>query len=250
MEKMTIKEAAEYWVHTYMAPIETSLVSELEPDEITLPSIGSSVYLYESIEGQSEGEIIEISLDKNGDMCYKIDLGYDKIVTLRSDDFYLDYYSIMPMWGTMWSFKDICDIDWIESKEGRQALSDCGFRVYRTDNDYYFGIDGCGYDFYESQWIPLYKARGLKWHDDIKEHTYQMERKGYEIRNKYWCDGDEPIEPILYGEGELRDTRRIELYSEMLKYIIKYAVDPYDALNTIGFTEEEITRLKNTGYLE
>lgn len=250
MERMTIKEAAEYWVHAYMAPIDTSLVSELEPDEITLPLIGSSVYLYESIEGQSEGEITEISLDKNGDMCYKINLGYDKTVTLHSDDFTLDSCSIMPMWGTMWSFKDICDIGWIESKEGLQALSDCGFRVYRTDNDYYFGIDGCGYDFYEDHWIPLYKARGIRWHDDIKEHTYQMERKGYEIRNKYWCDGDKPIEPILYGEGELRDTRRIELYSEMLKYIIDAVYDPEAALNEIGFTEEEISRLKNTGYLE
>jgi len=27
------------------------------------------------------------------------------------------------------------------------------------------GIDGGGFDFYNSFWIPLYKLRGLKWHD-------------------------------------------------------------------------------------
>ena len=27
-------------------------------------------------------------------------------------------------------------------------------------------MDGCGYDFYLEHWVPLYKARGLKWHDE------------------------------------------------------------------------------------
>lgn len=250
MERMTIKEAAEYWVHEYMAPIYTEDVDKLDPDEITRPCVGDYVYTYDSIDGENEGEIIEITQDEKGRKYYTIDFGIYKTAVRTRGDFELEHDSIMPMWGTMWSFKDICDTEWLKSDEGLQTMSECGFRIYETDNDYYFGIDGCGFDFYESRWIPLYKARGLKWHDDIKEHTYQMERKGYEIRNKYWCDGDEPIEPILYGEGELRDERRIKLYSEMLKYIINCAVDPYDALNEIGFTEEEITRLKNTGYLE
>ena len=30
---------------------------------------------------------------------------------------------------------------------------------------YIFGIDGAGYDFYEDHWIPLYKERGIQWHD-------------------------------------------------------------------------------------
>ena len=30
-------------------------------------------------------------------------------------------------------------------------------------------IDGAGYDFYESHWIPLYKARGLQWHETETE---------------------------------------------------------------------------------
>lgn len=30
----------------------------------------------------------------------------------------------------------------------------------------YIGIDGAGYDFYESHWIPLYTVRGLEYHSE------------------------------------------------------------------------------------
>lgn len=68
------------------------------------------------------------------------------------------------MWGTMWSFHNSLDDYWLS--DNLQAMSDCGFRIYEHDEwGYFFGIDGAGYDFYESHWIPLYKARGLRWHE-------------------------------------------------------------------------------------
>lgn len=46
------------------------------------------------------------------------------------------------------------------------AMSQCGFRIFKSfEFGYFFGIDGAGYDFYESHWLPLYEARGLMWHD-------------------------------------------------------------------------------------
>lgn len=52
--------------------------------------------------------------------------------------------------------------------------------------------------------IPLYKARGLRWHDPAAEQQYQMERKGYKIRNlgrkQYWMDGDRVVEEVLKSE--------------------------------------------------
>lgn len=66
----------------------------------------------------------------------------------------------------VWQFHDPCDTYWIEEQNGVEALSQCGFRVYYSEQfGYFFGIDGCGYDFYLAHFIPLYKARGLKWHD-------------------------------------------------------------------------------------
>lgn len=73
-------------------------------------------------------------------------------------------------------------------------MSDCGFRIYKSeDYGYFFGIDGAGYSFYEEHWMPLYKARGLHWHDPQAEEDYQMHVvKGYTKRQlgskEVWCD--------------------------------------------------------------
>ena len=84
-------------------------------------------------------------------------------VTANEDRF----YDALPMWGTMWSFGDSIDDSWLEEDNNLQLMSECGFRIYRhCEHGYFFGIDGAGYDFFESHWIPLYKARGLMWHDD------------------------------------------------------------------------------------
>ena len=44
-------------------------------------------------------------------------------------------------------------------------MANCGFRIYEIDEGIIFGIDGAGYSFYDEDWIPLYKARGLQWHE-------------------------------------------------------------------------------------
>ncbi|MDR1630470.1 MAG: hypothetical protein LBS36_09705 [Oscillospiraceae bacterium] len=73
--------------------------------------------------------------------------------------------TLLPMWGSMWTFSDSADCWWLEDEKHLQAMADCGFRIYeQEDFGYFFGIDGMGYDFYDAHWIPLYKARGLKWH--------------------------------------------------------------------------------------
>lgn len=86
-------------------------------------------------------------------------------VTVFDEDDELD--DVLPMWGTMWSFGDSCDDYWLEEEDGIQKMSKCGFRIYHHEEwGWFFGIDGAGYDFYAEHWIPLYKARGLKWSDE------------------------------------------------------------------------------------
>ena len=71
----------------------------------------------------------------------------------------------LPMWGTMWSFGNAADDYWLEEKDGLELMAECGFRIYeQEDFGYLFGIDGAGYSFLHEHWIPLYKARGLRWH--------------------------------------------------------------------------------------
>ncbi len=84
-------------------------------------------------------------------------------VTWREED---EVFDLLPMWGTMWSFHDPCDIWWVEEGDGVEVLSLCGFRVYEHERyGFFFGIDGAGYDFYDAHWCPLYHARGLRWHE-------------------------------------------------------------------------------------
>ena len=122
MKKLTLRQAAEKWVHEYMNSFPRSMIKKLvqiEPDswrEITLSDCES--------------------------------------------------YELLPMWGTMWQFGDWLDVEWLKNHGGLQALTDCGFRIYESDEfGYFFGIDGAGYDFYEEHWVPLYLARELKWHE-------------------------------------------------------------------------------------
>ena len=71
---------------------------------------------------------------------------------VTSSETEVDYYEQLPMWDTMWSFGDNVDNYWLEEKEGIALMSQCGFRIFRSEKfGYFFGIDGAGYDFYEAQ---------------------------------------------------------------------------------------------------
>lgn len=171
---MTIKEAAQEWVNGFNA-IPQSVIEKLmklnedEVNEITPPAIGDRVYIYS---GEYDGERGEIIATPNTECDrYIIELdSSNESVEADEGDFEVERDGYLPMWGTMWSFGDNCDNWWIEEKEGLQAMANCGFRIYeQEDFGYIFGIDGAGYDFYEAHWIPLYKARGLQWHDPSTE---------------------------------------------------------------------------------
>lgn len=167
-DRVTIQQAAERWVQGFMNQFPVNMIEKLiECDldswnEITFPRAGDRAYVYRCSElGRVKG--------KSGD-AYIVKLDTGGTVELSLDDFCVERDSLLPMWGTMWQFRDSVDDYWLENMGGVQALTNCGFRVYESyEFGYFFGIDGAGYDFYESHWIPLYKARRLQWHDPILE---------------------------------------------------------------------------------
>lgn len=199
---MTIHEAAHEWVRE-MNAIPYAVLDKLmrfnyeEVNEVTPPCRYSKVYITDDEHYGEEGEIVETCYDSENDL-YRIELDDGSDVILSEDEFEVLRDGGLPMWGTLWSFGDSCDDWWLEEKGGLQKMADCGFRIYeQEDYGYVFGIDGAGYDFYEEHWIPLYKARGLHWHDPEAEREYQMISKGYKKRhlgNKlYWFNGDEIV---------------------------------------------------------
>ena len=172
----TLTEACHAWVNEFNA-VPVSVLNKLygynpfDFTEITPPVVGDRVY----VDKKSEyGEIIKANPSK-GDYFVELDNG--KKTHCSKDDIYVIYDDTFPMWGTLWQFNDSCDDEWANGKylgPHLQEMADCGFRIYENE-DYglLFGIDGAGYDFFESHWIPLYKARGLQWHkkDDTEKKT-------------------------------------------------------------------------------
>lgn len=171
---MTVREAAEEWVREFNA-IPQGMIGRLmqvdmdEWQEVTVPACGDTVYVYCLPEGGEEhyGEIQ--SYDEECELfCVRLSDG--RLVSADEGDFDVMRDDGLPMWGTMWSFGDSCDNWWLEERDGIRVMSECGFRVYESEEfGYFFGIDGAGYDFYESHWVPLYRARGLQWHDPATE---------------------------------------------------------------------------------
>lgn len=125
----TVEDCAHLWVSEFNA-IPTMMVSELmnvDPDswrEVTEPSSGAVVFVagnVGTVETVRDGEaLVHLA---NG-LCFWVPKGKCEV----------DYCDALPMWGTMWSFSDPCDIWWVEEGDGVEVLSRCGFRVFITRN--------------------------------------------------------------------------------------------------------------------
>ena len=172
----TMREACVAWVNGFNA-IPQSLLEKLGPDEIheiTPPQQGDRVYIYDEEHNGEGGEVIH--RDEEDKDCYIIRLDDSgEEVSICEDYFEVQYDSWLPMWGTMWTFGDKIDEEWVIGEylgPHLQEMADCGFRIYeQEDLGLVFGIDGCGYDFFgteedPSHWMKLYKARGLHWHKE------------------------------------------------------------------------------------
>ena len=106
-EGMTVREAAEEWVRE-MDAIQQGMIDKLmqaNPDdwsEVTVPTVGDSVYVFNLPEGSKDhyGEIR--SYDDESEL-YAIKLSDGKLVSAEKDDFEVQRDDHLPMWSTMWS---------------------------------------------------------------------------------------------------------------------------------------------------
>ena len=167
MEKLSLERAVEKWVGEFNC-INQSLIQRImcsennmfDFTEVTVPVVGDYVGTNDC-DYNDVYEVVEVDYENNKVTIRDND---DNDVVLDYEDIYLEHDEILPMWGWMWTFGDGSDEAW--ARENLKEVSECGFRIFEdeTDGTLYIGIDGCGYNFYNAHWIPLYKARGLKWH--------------------------------------------------------------------------------------
>ena len=178
---MTISDAAHRWVsemNAYPHDMIQTLMDAKPNDwhEVTTPSYGRRVYVYNLPEEKPDGSPYE-STENQGMIkdcfdqdTYRIMMDDGESILVKSDDFEVCDDEGLPMWGILWSFGDSADDYWLEEMGGIKIMSECGFRIYENEEwGYFFGIDGARYSFYEAHWIPLYKKRGLQWHDPAAE---------------------------------------------------------------------------------
>ena len=181
----TLSEACRAWVNEFNA-IPVSVLEKLKDyegwesvREITPISLYGRVrVIFDEFAGQ-EGEIIGTKYNGE-DSMYRVRLDkYPDNPQIISEDCLeqINCEGYFPMWGTMWSFGDKIDEEWLLGEycdSHLQEMADIGFRIYESEDfGVVFGIDAAGFDFYEAFWYPLYKLRGLHWHitDDTEKVT-------------------------------------------------------------------------------
>lgn len=163
---ITKSDATHEWVREFNA-IDRSIIEKLmsldidDWTEVTMPCVGDRVYCFDLA---TYGEVVDID---NNDYAIDLDDGTEIALGTSNFEFEVERYDSLPMWGTMWSFGNSLDDEWLSNYGGVKLMSECGFRIFHSEKfGYFFGIDGAGYDFYEAHWIPLYEARGLHWHEE------------------------------------------------------------------------------------
>jgi len=172
---MNIKEATNRWVNEFNFVSETLIQNAVGEDfgdwiDLTrdIITVGDTVYY--------DGENWEV-LEIDDDMLFLESLNDPESMgnievkkwEVEPEE---DYYSgLFPMWGTLFNPKSGFDEEWIQNN--LEKVKECGLRAfeYYPTGDIFLGVDGAGYSFMDNHWIPLYKARGLQWHDFEEEVT-------------------------------------------------------------------------------
>jgi hypothetical protein len=169
IKDMNIKEATQYWGRGFNAIpqmfITNALGDRLYDEFVELyPSLKVCSHCGHEFTEEQYNEMTKNAEEEGSEVtCLHCDSHEDEIVDY--DEYSMNNRDYLPMWGTMWTFEESLDEIWAE--ENIDIMYQCGFRVYEhEDLGIVIGIDGAGYDFYESHWIPLYKARGLRWHKE------------------------------------------------------------------------------------
>ena len=125
---------------------------EVLRDEFISDVPSYNIDIDEELQEYNEENDIEDTEDSEEFKTWLIDKYEDEFDTWKYEN---ESLSNNLMWS--WVFK--CE-DVYESKV--DELYNIGISLINYKDSYYLGINGCGYDFYEGHWIPLFRDV-LKW---------------------------------------------------------------------------------------
>lgn len=138
LKSLTIKEATKLWIERDMIEIPLSVVQKLQEyanyndfNEITPIITGDTVFCCKY---QTYGEVIDIVANEKGIEIIKIELQNGEIFETSRMTLLKEYDDILPMWGSMWSFKSIFDQEWLNDDDNKLLMTKCGFRIYDSED--------------------------------------------------------------------------------------------------------------------
>lgn len=170
---VTEREACSDWFNSTFKEVDVGAIESPEYDRYlrcrNLPEEGSTISQYGEYSQEDRfsytiGVVdtmreIVVAQDEDGDVVV---IPFDEIENLDG----------RPMWNAMWV------INGEPSYQEIQEFNECGISVYEDeDGDWYFGIDGCGYDFYDAHWVKLYREYGICWHSTEDSWLRELERR-------------------------------------------------------------------------
>lgn len=167
------REACSNWFNSTFKEVEADMIESPESDRCLrcrdLPEEGSTISQYGEY-GQEErfsytvnmvdtARQVVIATDEDGEV---LEVPFDELANLDG----------RPMWNAMWVING--EPSYLEIQE----FNECGISVYEDgDGGWYFGIDGCGYDFYDAHWIKLYREYGMCWHSTEDDWLDELRRR-------------------------------------------------------------------------
>jgi hypothetical protein len=114
-------------------------------------------------------ETIEDLIDFVEEEGLSIDLAPLRALADAADDDSADLEDLQREVSDAWGENGTEDY-WL-SAAGWENVGDTGIIARKFDGHLLLGINGAGYDFYESHWISLYQALGYKWHQKDNDTT-------------------------------------------------------------------------------
>lgn len=167
MTEETVREYAEKWVNG-LNSIPTCMIRrlmELEPTtwrEVTKPVKGTPVAVFdpEVEDTHLYGNVVESYLPDLD--TYKVELENHAVIYAKARNVTIDYWNTLPLSDIMWSFRypNEPEREWLSADEGLYAVSECGFRIFKSEDfGYVIGFNEGDPDSFEKHWISLYKAR-------------------------------------------------------------------------------------------
>lgn len=170
------RDACERWFSSMYDSITIDHVYDPEHEKYLrcndIPDPGMSISMYGEFSDEDRFSYIVESVDLEKEVVTAVTEEDDEDERIDIPFLELCCLDDKPQWSTLWALYHK------PSYEEIMKYNDCGISVYETESsDFYIGINGCGYDFFEAHWLPLYRVEGVGWHTTEAEWIAELKAR-------------------------------------------------------------------------